>query len=87
MADVIPLDYNAKYGSHTLMHSTTREILAMALIQVIEVKNSNAMEKAWCMRTIDHLQSNNIIVDQLATDRHTGIAKLMREQHQTVTHQ
>jgi hypothetical protein len=79
--------YNAKYGSYTLMNSTTHEILAMALVQVSEVSSSNAMEKHGCSRSLDYLQSKDIKVNQLATDRHTGIAKLLRENYKAVTHQ
>jgi hypothetical protein len=69
------------------MNSTTHEILAMALVQVSEVSSSNAMEKHGCSRSLDYLQSKDIKVNQLATDRHTGIAKLLRENYKAVTHQ
>ena len=61
------------------MDKETGKIVAMFLIQVSEVDNSNQMEKKGFIKTLQMLKGKNITPRQIATDRHTKIRKYMRE--------
>ena len=79
--------YNAKYCSYTMMDTSSNKILAMCLVQVSEATSSNAMEKLGFQRAMDELIDSGINVATVATDRHVGIKKAMREEYPEVLHQ
>ena len=59
----------------------------MALVQVSEATSSVAMEKVGFKRAMQELVEAGINVGTVATDRHVGIRKLMREEYPDVEHQ
>ena len=78
--------YNAKYCTYTCIDMDTNKIAAMELVQVTEASSSVAMEKIGFSRALGSL-IEEVDVKVVATDRHTGIRKLMREEHSTIDHQ
>ena len=56
------------------------------LFQRNEVGSSQAMEYAGFKNSIAHLKSENLQLSTFVSDRHTTIAKHMREQLPDITH-
>ena len=79
--------YSAKYGTYTLMDSATDLILDYSLVQVSEVGSSVAMEKEGLRRCLDKLLTEGVAINSIATDRHTGVASLMKKEYLFVDHQ
>ncbi|XDV33410.1 hypothetical protein PO909_003834 [Leuciscus waleckii] len=71
--------HSAKYGSYTLLHLDSNKILDIQLIQSNEVGGSAHMEKEGLRRALDHLESNQLQVDYIVTDRHTQVKEYLRE--------
>ena len=71
--------YSAKYGSYSLMCQKSKQIITTQLVHVTEAGSSNACEKEGFRRCLAELESDNIKIDLLATDRHPGITKCMDE--------
>ncbi|XP_073700525.1 uncharacterized protein [Garra rufa] len=71
--------HSAKYGSYTLMHLESNKILDVQLVQSNEVGGSAHMEKKGLKRGLDLLESNQLHVDYIVTDRHTQVQKYLRE--------
>ena len=47
---------SAKYGTYSIVNTATSKVLDFSLVQVTEVKNSNAMELEGLKRCLDHLK-------------------------------
>lgn len=62
------------------MHSYT---CIPSLLQSNEVGGSVHMEKEGLKRALHLLESNNVEVDYIVTDRHTQVQKYLREQNIT----
>ena len=73
--------YSAKYGLYSMMGQNTSKIVMSNLIHVSEAGSSMASEKAGCVRSLEELEREQCQVDLLATDRHSSIAKFMRERN------
>ncbi|XP_026080665.1 uncharacterized protein LOC113057435 isoform X2 [Carassius auratus] len=71
--------HSAKYGSYTLMHMHSNTIVDLQLVQSSEVGGSYHMEKEGLKRCLDLLESNDLEVDYIVTDRHPQIQKYLRE--------
>ena len=74
--------HNAKYGTYTLMDDNTGKITAFSIVQVSEVTSSNAMEKEGFIRCLTTLEDNEVAINCITTDRHTGISSCMDKDHQ-----
>ena len=70
--------YSAKYCTYTLMGSATDLILDYSLAQRTETGTSVAMEKEKLRRCLDKLMVQDADISTVITDRHTGVASLMR---------
>ena len=79
--------YSAKYDTYTLMDSATDLILDYSLVQVSDVGSSVAMEKEGLRCCLDKLLTQGVTITSVATDRHTGIAFLMKKEYSFVDHQ
>ena len=79
--------YSAKYGTYSLMDSATDLILDYSLVQVSEVSSSVAMEKEGLRRCLDKLLTQGFSISSIATDRHTGVASLMKKEYSFIEHQ
>ena len=79
--------YSAKYGTYSLMDSAIDLILDYSLIQVSEVGSSVAMEKEGLRRCLDKLLTQGVTITSIATDRHTGVASLMKKEYSFIDHQ
>jgi len=80
-------DYSAKYCTNTLMDSAMDLILDCSLVQCTETSSSVAMEKEglrWCL---EKLMVQHVNISTIATDRHTGVASLMRTEFPHIQHQ
>ncbi|XP_067299120.1 uncharacterized protein [Pseudorasbora parva] len=71
--------HSAKYGSYSLLHLDSNKILDIQLIQSNEVEGRAHMEKEGLRRGLDRLESNQLHVDYIVTDRHTQVRKYLRE--------
>ena len=79
--------HSAKYGTYTLMDDDTGNVVAFNVIQVSEVTSSNAMEKEGFTRCIEFLESKDITINMIATDRHVSISSSMAKNHPHINHQ
>lgn len=79
--------YNAKYCSYTMMEMKSQEIITFDLVQVTQATSSVAMEKLGFKNCMNNLETAGLTVDVVATDRHVGIRKLMREDYPDVDHE
>ena len=79
--------HSAKYGTYTLMDDDTGNVVAFNVIQVSEVTSSNAMEKEGFSRCIEILESNDVTINRIATDRHVPISSCMSKDHPHINHQ
>ena len=70
--------FSAKYCIYTFMETQTGQVVDTVVIPVIEVANSNAMEKEGFIRILRKLKEEGVIVDIISTDKHVQIKKLMR---------
>ena len=61
--------HNAKYGTYSIMHVPTENIIGFSLVQVSEVANSNCMEKEGLKRYLENLERSGQVVEILTTDR------------------
>ena len=77
----------AKYGTYTLMDDDTGVVVAFNFVQVSEVTSSNAMGKEGFSRCIEMLESKNVTISRIATDRHVSISSSMHKDHPTINHQ
>lgn len=78
--------HSAKYGTYTMMNVDTDKIVDFEVVQVMDVKNSNAMEKQGFIDTLSRIESNCEVIG-ISTDRHLQIKKYMREEHPQKIHQ
>ena len=78
--------YSAKYGTYTLMDSATDLILDYSLIQVSDVGSSVATEKEGLQHCLDKLLTQGVTITSVATDKHTGVASLMKKEYSFADH-
>ena len=72
--------YSAQYKSYSLMGQKSTQIITAQLVHMREAGSSNACEKEGFRSCLTELESDNIKIDLLATDRHPGITHFMDEQ-------
>lgn len=68
--------HSATYCTVTSMDTKTNKVLDVEVVNVKEVKSSQAMEKEGFIRTVTRLDSE-LSLNAISTDRHTQIRKLM----------
>ncbi|XP_065068028.1 uncharacterized protein LOC135693461 isoform X1 [Rhopilema esculentum] len=78
------MGHNAKYGIYSMYCSSNSKIVHFELLQANEAGTSNAMELLGAKKCFERLQKENIDVSVFVSDRHTGIAKWIKD-HQTRT--
>ena len=61
------------------MNSTTDLILDYGLVQVTETGSSVAMEKEGLRHCLDEVLAKGVEITSIATDRHVGVASLMKK--------
>ena len=80
--------HNAKYVTYSLMNLQTNEIVKFAVTKVTEAGNSIRMGGWVCFtKALKEVKQKEICINQLITDRNTGIQKYMREEESKITHQ
>ncbi|XP_042340550.1 uncharacterized protein LOC121941750 isoform X2 [Plectropomus leopardus] len=73
----------AKYGSYSLMHLESNTIMDLQLVQSNEVGGSFHIEKEGLKRSLDLLESNDLSVDYIVTDRRPEIQEFLSERNIT----
>ncbi|KAI4830054.1 hypothetical protein KUCAC02_001708 [Chaenocephalus aceratus] len=66
---------------YALMQLGSNTIVDFQLVQSNEVGGSYHMEKEGLKRCLDHLESNDLAVEYIVTDRHPQIQKFLRERN------
>ena len=78
--------HSAKYGTYSIVNTASSKVLDFSLVQVTEVKNSNAMELEGLKRCLDHLQREKVAIAKLATDRHVQVRAHMKKERPHIKH-
>lgn len=71
--------HSAKFGSYSVMDLDKGNVIDVQLVQSNEVKSSCHMEKEGLARSVEFLNSNDLHLDTIVTDRHVQIRKWVRE--------
>ena len=79
--------HNAKYLTYSMFDQLKTKIISMAVTQVSEAGNSNRMEKMGFVKVLSELKEKGLNMEQISTDRHTGIRKHMREKEKSISQQ
>ncbi|KAK3755170.1 hypothetical protein QZH41_010695 [Actinostola sp. cb2023] len=80
------MGHSAKYCSYTIFCCDVSKIIHFDLVQKNESGSSTAMEYMGFQRSMTFLLGTGISISTFISDRHTGIAKHMREQLTKITH-
>ena len=72
-------DYNAKYGSYTIMDEQTSMIMDMHVSHVGVAGNSARMELDGLKNVLQRLYDNVINISSLTTDRHKQVRSFLRK--------
>ena len=67
------------YLTYSTFDQLKSKIISMAFTQVSEVGNSIRMDKMGFVKLLSELIEKRLNIEQIITDRHTGIRKHMRE--------
>ena len=78
--------HSAKYGTYSIVNTASSKVLDFSLVQVTEVKNSNAMELEGLKHCLDHLQREKVAIAKLATDRHMQVRAHMKKERPHIKH-
>ena len=79
--------HNAKYLTYSMFDQLKSKIISMAVTQVSKAGNSNRMEKMGFVKVLSKLKEKGLNIEQITTDRHTGIRKHMREKEKSISQQ
>ena len=79
--------YSAKYGTYTVMDSTSGFILDFHVSHSKMCGNSARMELDGCKKVLSRLEGRGVSIDSLTTDRHVQIRKFLREAKEYLNHQ
>ncbi|KAM4580131.1 uncharacterized protein PAE49_005126 [Odontesthes bonariensis] len=75
--------HSAKYGSYTMMDLQTNTVVDIQLVQSNEVGGSCYMEKEGLTRSLALLESCDVKLDCIVTNRHPQVQKFLRERNIT----
>ena len=79
--------YNAKYGTYTLMNTSTNEILDFYVVHVSTAGNSSRTEKRGLEILLHKIESYNLKINYLTIDRHVQIRAFMKKEKPQTKHQ
>ncbi len=79
--------YSAKYGTYTVMSSSSGYILDFHVSHSKMCVNLARMELDGCKKVLARLENQGLAIDSLTTDRHTQIRKFLREFKKYLAHQ
>ena len=79
--------HNATYLTYSMFDQLKSKIISMAVTQVSEAGNSNRIEKMGFVKVLSELKEKGLNIQQITTDRHTGIRKHMREKEKSISQQ
>ena len=65
--------YNAKYGTYTIIDTSSNKILDVSVIHVGTVANSSHMEKQGLISCIESIEGAGLKIESLTTNRHIQI--------------
>uniref|UniRef100_A0A1A8LEC5 Uncharacterized protein n=1 Tax=Nothobranchius pienaari TaxID=704102 RepID=A0A1A8LEC5_9TELE len=69
-----------------MMDLKRNKVIDIQLVQSNEVGNSVRMEKEGFVRSLSTLLERGVDVQQVVTDRHTGVQMYLREEKQEISH-
>ncbi|XP_070409417.1 uncharacterized protein [Nothobranchius furzeri] len=69
-----------------MMDLKRNKVIDIQLVQSNEVGNSVRMEKEGFVRSLSTLLERGVDVQQVVTDRHTGVQKYLREEKKEISH-
>ncbi|XP_064478630.1 uncharacterized protein LOC135391970 isoform X2 [Ornithodoros turicata] len=78
--------HTALYGTYTLLETAVNRIIHFELVKSTEVSSSNAMEAYGLQKCLAFLEVQDMVVDSLVTDRHSGIKAMLRESCPHIKH-
>ena len=79
--------HKAKYLTYSMFDQLKSKFISMAVTQVSESGNSNRMENMGFVKVLSKLKEKGLNIEQIKTDRHTGIRKQMREKEKSIFQQ
>ena len=79
--------HSAKYGTYSIMETSSSNVIDFEVVQVSEVKNSAGIEPEGLRRVLTRLTEHGINWVQLATDRHPTISSIMNKEFQDHNHE
>ncbi|XP_063312682.1 uncharacterized protein LOC134612265 [Pelobates fuscus] len=79
--------FSRKYCMYTLIEESTQKIIECNTIRVSERKSSIDTESKVFRKCLNKVLDEGLIVAYLATDRHIGITKIMRDEYRQINHQ
>ncbi|XP_072006315.1 uncharacterized protein [Engystomops pustulosus] len=79
--------FSAKYTVYTMMEVKTKKIIAFTVEQLVPPATSVSLEKIAFEKTLQSLLQKGVFVGIIATDRHVGIRKLLRENYKEIIHE
>ncbi|XP_053315685.1 uncharacterized protein LOC128483495 [Spea bombifrons] len=79
--------FSAKYYTYSLLEEKTNKIIECQTVQVSEKTSLVAMETKAFRRCMNNLLNHKLKIGIIATDRHTGIQKIMREEYKKIHHE
>ena len=79
--------FSAKYGTYSIMETTSGKVVTFALKQVNADTTSVGMEVEGCYDSLNDLRHHGINVEVFGTDCSSSVAKLMRETFPNILHE
>jgi hypothetical protein len=67
--------------TYSFINTDSNKIVDFELVQVNQTGTSQAMEKFGFCATLDRLLEEEVPIDTIATDRHTGVRAVMRKEY------
>lgn len=78
--------HTAKFGSYSIMDLNTSQVVDIQLVQSNEVQNSYHMELEGLKRCLAKLETEEIEVSHLVTDRHSQVKAYMKREQPQIVH-
>ncbi|KAM4771747.1 gem-associated protein 6 isoform 2-T2 [Rhinophrynus dorsalis] len=81
------LGYSTKYCTYTFIEVDTKKIIDFEIVPVSEISSPVAIEKHAFAICLDRILEDNYDIKAIATHRHVGIKKIMREKYNQIKHE
>ncbi|CAN7990177.1 unnamed protein product [Ixodes hexagonus] len=78
--------HSADFGTYTLLETSCNQVIHVELVKSTEVSSSNRMETEGLERSLQYLDTQDMSVDLLVTDRHSEGKAMMKKHHPDIKH-